>query len=453
MPIGFKRHWSIGITCLAYLCWSTWLERVHELPAFMITAYSGVVDKIFSQPLWRLLLPQPDMTGSYSATGLLLFHKLQLLFHSTGLAYQLAHLMSSVSLYFAIYWIFSSRTAAFFSALLWTFSTHNYHMYSVSGSTMLALVSTYTVWTLFFTVRYIQSGHWKTGAAALFSLSWLFLSYEGWLDVFCWMLLILPLWNHWLRKKHWVPQRRRMVQALAVLIATGILYISIKTRAGDGQGPGSESDLVFNYPSITVMVEDLVSNLFKQNYLVLSNFWPPFLGGSNSLLFYDSKWLIEQQKGYHAEFSHLAYMNHLFLWRYYAGIAMAIVAFWGFKLAMEFRKRHNLQTLVLLSLLLAIPFGSATHTVTKFRPFNSVPFLGYHVWFGVLCSTILFGLLLSRWLLSLSLRAKRRTFAACILYTLFVAAVRPIYLNQMVEQLKMGRYPQPIQNLIHGLRR
>ena len=431
-----------------YIIWSTKIDSVHNLKSFLENSYPNIANTILQKPFWQLLLPQSELTGSYSTTGLLLFRYLERALGSTGIAYQITTCLMLAVFYFSVLKLFNSKDTAAFAAIALSLSTHNYHIFSISGSTVISLVSTYAILTIFFQVQYIKSGRLRDQFLFFAALVFFMLSYEGWLDYFSWLTIAIPFVLYTLYKSHYHTELRRALSLYAMQFILLLFYLFIKIKFGYGQQSGSESDIVFNYPSIIAMIEDLVSNIFKQNYLTIANYIPPMFISSNTLMFYDKSWLIEQQVSYHEKFNQLAYMNHLFLWRYYAGFAMAAVGFLVVKQLKALTKTFSFSHLVFLILLLAIPFGGATHTITKFRPFNSVPLLGYHVWFNILMITVLFAITTTTYL-EKQARGKKKMIILLFAINLIVCALlKPTYLNNMSKQVELGLYPEPIKNIL-----
>src|SRR5205085_7628352 len=95
-------------------------------------------------------------------------------------------------------------------------------------------------------------------------------------------------------------------------LAIRLQYGEQQTRHGD------EDAMIFIYNSRVMAIEDFISNVFSLLYTAISNYFPPFLVGSNSLYLYGREGVIAAQDGYHAEQSHLVGMHHVFYWYFFA---------------------------------------------------------------------------------------------------------------------------------------
>lgn len=439
-----KNHIHFLFLLSFYILWSLTLGQYDKLIPFLDN-FPEAVDFIHESPFWKLFLPMKVLTGSYSTTGLILFRLIEEFLESTGIALLVTNLAFLLSLYIVLYNFSSSKIIALTSCFLMAMSTHNYHIYQLSGSAILPLVSTYVIGCIFFQIRIIQTKNPYYYLGFIGSIFFLSLSYEGWLDYLVWAVLVYSLLLLYNRHHSLGLNEKQISQLLLVNLVWGLLYVFIKVNMGFGQHAGSESDLAFNYGNPIAITEDLISNLFKQLYLTIATFLPPSLIGSNTLLLYGKEWIIEQQSGYHSEFSELAYYNHVFLWRYWAGIFMAAWCLLIYKYFRLQKKFHNWMNFIFLCLLLALPFAGATHTITKFRPFNAMPFLGYHAWLNVLCLSVLLALVFTNFIKKVSSLKRKVLFLAMILYIISIALIRPIYLNDMLSQVEMGRYPLPHQ--------
>jgi len=263
-----------------------------------------------------------------------------------------------------------------------------------------------------------------------------------------WLWLCFPLVAAVLRKAGDKARLVRLTLLLAIVTLTAIAYVGVKRACGWGQVPGSESDVVFNYPHKIIAAEDVISNFFTIFYTVLSNYSPPFLVSSNSLWRYGGEELIRLQSGYHASESHLAAMNHLFLWRFYAGVAatlfVAALAWVGTK-AYRLRSRN---WVILYVLMLMTLTGSPTHLLVKWRPMHALPYLSYHFYFGVMGLSLLIAYLAH--LAHENLRNRRLAWSLIVIVwadIVYCALARPPLLSHLAGQLGMGAYPNPWQTL------
>jgi hypothetical protein len=173
-------------------------------------------------------------------------------------------------------------------------------------------------------------------------------------------------------------QASRVASALAGIVIIVALYVAARaTFTSHVMKAGSEEEIVFTYTTWSLMIEDLVGNLFLYLYAALTIFLPPQFLFSNSLIELGNAGVIAEQHGYHKNMEHLASMNHIYLWRFYAGAVCAgfFAIFLGTCRRLIWFRRHF--DLIVFLLLLLILLGFASHEIIKFRPYSSVPFLTY----------------------------------------------------------------------------
>ncbi|MDP3716235.1 MAG: hypothetical protein Q8T13_00525 [Acidobacteriota bacterium] len=422
------------------------------LHSFLETSYPDATKVVFSPefPRWKLLLPVRQISGSWTTTTLMLTHLVELRIGvvNTWLLFNAIAIIVS----FAASWIiFRSWVFSYTLAICIGFGTHLYHTYGVSGTIGFYLLLSY--YQVFLLCAYkVVSGErpwlWRTlFVPALFATV---LSYEGWLDflVFVWLAgayLAAVLWKHGDRGRLW-----RLAGIVGTTSVCGVAYIAIKISLGYGQIPGNESDVVFNYPNTIIAVEDLISKVFGHAYIVFTNFLPPAFVSSNSLYWLGPDRIVDLQVNYHAQMSYLVVMNHMFLWRYYAGAAMVIFLL---VTGNVIRKSLNAPTaggVALAVFLIMAGTGGPTHDFIKFRPMNSMPVLGYHVLVGVLGMS----LVISFALMTAAARIRSRVAVAALILatwgTIFYSALaRPAFLAHQAAQVGLGQglYPDPMATL------
>jgi hypothetical protein len=230
-----------------------------------------------------------------------------------------------------------------------------------------------------------------------------------------------------------------------------VLYVAIKAHLGLAQlhPSGGEADLIFTYGGNhpLLVAEDVLSSFITFFFTTISTYLPPqLLSFSLSLWSYGPDTIVALQEGYHPQASHLAHYNHLFLWRYYAGFALALflIAYWKvFRVLLQRGQTHHLVLFVLMTCTLV---GSPTHLIIKWRPMHAAPLLGYQVYLSVIGWTLLLCYLVGRkWV---ALEGRRVTLVALLaLYFCYCAYARPALLSVMSQEVFLGSYPDPRENL------
>lgn len=425
------------------------LQNGAELKPFILKSLGPEgVEQFASKDWWRYLLPQAELTGSYTSTSLVLFFWLERLFGGTGNAYVIVHSLQILLVAGIAQSLWRSPLATLTAAFCVAFSTHNYHMFQITGSAALPLIEIFCVLTMYSQYRMIESAKPKWIFAFIASLILFAISYEGWIDYIAWLLVSGPLIAIYLMRTQRQASAKRLALSIVGVCFAFVVYLYVKVTQGYGQHSGTESDLVLNYHAFWPMFENVTGNLFKNLFLATTNFLPSIFGNSMSLQLYGEKWLIEQQSGYHPEFSHLAYMDALFYWRFFAGAAGALFLLYFFKALFKLWQRQDDRKFAMAFFASMIVFAGTSHALVKFRPFNSVPFLGYHVWFGILGVT---GILAytQLWINRRAWGANtKKLWSIGILLVILVSAFeRPHFLNNAAKQFKMGKYPLPALNL------
>lgn len=420
-----------------------------RLYSFLQWWYSDATRVVFSPdyPKWRLLLPIPEMSGTWTTTTLILTYLVEVRIGAANTWY-LFNAILIVSSVLTSWFAFRSWVFSFTLAICMGFGTQLYHTYGAPGSIGFTLLFAYYQCLLLAAFKLISGERpwlWRPlfGIALLATV----LSYEGWLDflVFAWLAgayLGLVLW-----KLRDIARLRRLMAVVGIMTGFGAGYILIKTSSGYAQGLGSESDVVFNYPTAIIAIEDVISNVFTHNYIAFTNFLPPAFVSSNSLYWLGPRQIVDLQASYSPDWSYLVVMSHVFLWRYYAGAVMVIylVMLWQ-----VIRRSVNAPTIGLVSLalfLIMAGVGGPTHDLIKFRAMNSMPLLGYHVLVGVLGVSLVISLAL----MTATQRIRSRMGVCALIVaawgTLFYSALsRPAFLSHQAAQVGFGTplYPDPM---------
>ncbi len=445
----------VALLAANYYLRSTLEDAPRYLNSFLGYFYPHAVPILFNQmPAWHLFLPLPVLNGAWVSTSLILTYLIERVLTPAGTWY-LYNALAILVAFGASWALFRSMVFSFTLAICMGFGTQFYHAYAVSGGIASYLVASYHMLLLFTTAQVVRGATpvplWWVGLAVSLLLN--MLGYEGWLDVVVLVWVSAPFAYFWLRHLERSDASARLLRVVGVITTAGVVYIVIKVTLGYGQRPGAESDIVFNYTSLWLVADDLVSNVFSNVYLSLSNFLPPMFVGASSGYRLGFEEVIKAQHGYHVPFHYLVAMNQVFFWRYYAGAALAVLVYAIYRVAVRLRTHPSTWTFALLMFLLMLVVPGATHMLIKFRPMNAMPVMTYHVTVGVIGASGLIA-----WLLATAWRVwPGRTVAVLIVAvwaTIFYGALaRPPYLAYMAAQSGMGTvlYPNPMKSLVERL--
>lgn len=428
------------------------LEDSHtRMYSFMERFYGPQIPVVLAKPWWQLLLPIQEFTGAWAASTMLLTYTLERSLTPGGV-WELYNAVAIIVSFAASWMLFRSAVFSFTLAIAMGFGTQFYHAYAVTGGIASYIVAVYHILLLFSAAQVVRGarpqGLWHAALAGSFVLN--MLGYEGWLDVVALVVVAAPFLYYGLRQMDLQAEASRALRVAATFIAVGVAYVLIKVTLGFGQVAGSESDVVLNNSSAWLAVDDLIGNVFTHVYLSASNFLPPVLVGASAGYYEGLPHTIEAQHGYHEPFLYLVAMNQVFFWRYYAGVAVAVLAYAVYRLALSLRARPSAWTLSLLFFLLMIAVPGATHMLVKFRPMNAMPAMTYHVTIGVLGVSLTLA-----WLVTTAWRTWTNRPAALAVVVVAWAAIfygalaRPPYLAYMAAQSGLGNqlYPNPMRVL------
>ena len=351
---------------------------------------------------------------------------------------------------------FRSLTFAATLAFMFAFGTQLDYVYTYGNLVALYLVLTYiavncTVAYLFMTDR-IQG----IGAVASFtvSLAVVALSNEMWINYATALLagsIFASLWAH----HHHLPTTRvRSLILFCVTLLVLVIYLTVRLRlVSEYLRPGSEEELIITYRSKLLLIDDLIANFFTLLYMVIDNYLPSFISSSNSLTYLSKDTILTEQNGFEQAYQNLIIMNHLFLWRFYAGL---MVAWFGtfaiFALVRAWREPSGRAASV-TGLCLMIIAGFSTHLSIKMRYYNSAPALPYKVIVSVSFFTVLIAFLLAAcndWF-----RSKRayRGVVAAVWGCVFLAALtRPGMQDRLLSEVGLVGLSDPLGQIMQLLR-
>lgn len=430
-----------------------------HVKSFMETVYPNELPEIYAMSWWQYLLPMNCLWGCWQPTSILLVHALEHVFGSPVRVFYFTNAVLVLTCYCLSWQVFRSLVFSITFTLAFAWSTFNHHVYIVSGSVALPLIVSYLLCFLFCQYKLMQPecNYYVWAPLGILSMLMYAFSYETWLDCVTWMwvaypFLILLAW------RAGDCQRVKVgILICAVTTAAAIAYVAVKTQFSVGQKPGAEADVVMNYGwrQGDIALEDVIVHWFTLVFIAITTYSPPFLfNGSVSSWHYGTQHLIDLQHGYHEHKSHLVGYSHLFLWRFYAGFALAalLLAFWK-NVRSCWRNPSTTSIAIFLFLLMTLMPGT-THMLVKYRPMHSAPFLSYHSYFGI----VGFTLLISYGMMWIHTNFQRRWLAWAIIALVWVnlgycALARPALLSHMAVQCGFTPYPDAWANLKALLRR
>jgi len=448
-------RWAAALTALAVLVAANvflrhTLEHSHQyIFVFFDELFPVAAHKFRTGAYtWRqLLLPNPDLGGSWSTTTLVLTNWIETKL-TAPVTWELLNALVVVTSFFAGLAAFGSLVFACTLAIALGFGTQLYQAYATGGPVGLNLLIVYFELLLLCGWRAVVA----TRHARLWQIAFLVvaivtaLGYEGWLDflVFVWIvspLVVIAMWRF--GRRDLLP---RFGFAAGALTAIGAAHVLIKIKTGFGQVPGAESDIVFNYPTLSPAAEDVLSNTLTHLYTVLTHFLPSSFLSSTAFYRVGAQGLIDLQYGYHHRFSYLVPMHYLFMWRYYAGAAAVVFGYVLFRAVRKALSERSADALAVSIFMVMMCVGGPTHAMIKFRPMKSAPILGYQVLVGVIG-----GALVIAYLLMMARRDFRsRSMSACVIVTTWMflgygSLTRPAMLSHLAAQVGLGEglYPDP----------
>ncbi|MBG52054.1 MAG: hypothetical protein CML99_06490 [Rhodobiaceae bacterium] len=455
-----KHHWPIGpyqvrlpgiVLFLAMLLGVNCFNIVVLENGFSITDHFtnlGISKDYYAKSWWEYLLPQREVYGTWASTSVVLGALVQQVLHPAIV------LIFSQSVLIVVGFVVALRMSgsivfAATVALLFFTVPFNYHVYSVHGTTAHGLLMSYFLLFIDASIALIR-GHTRRRDFVYFGIATVLfvLGYETWIDVVVVMVLVaLPVWMA-LRRNVDYETAARFMRLVGFIIGLTVVYVIAKVSWGFGSGAGTETDLVFFYGFLSPIWDDYVTKVIAFSFTAASLVLPPELVSSSSLMRMGPDWLVAQQHGYHPQMQFLTYANHIFLWRFYAGIVFAlllVLAVYAWLKAWE--GRTDWRIWVMLFCVAMVLFGASTHSLVKYRPMHSMPYLGYQVWVNVIGTVGLVALAVD-WLVGLRKKAALAFVAIAWTYLIWVGFSVRSALGIYVATMQMGTYPNPIRNLV-----
>lgn len=434
-------------------------EAGKHVPSFMEKFYAAELPELYALSWWEYLLPVKSLTGAWQATSILLVHGLEHLFGNPVHVFYFTNAVLIVVCYNLSWHVFRSFVFSITFTMAFAWSTFNHHVYIVSGSVALPLIVSYTLFFLFCQYKLLEPGcnYWLWGPVGVLGMAIYALAYESWLDCVTWMWLAYPFLIVLAYRAGDYSRAKIASVVIGFTTLATIGYVVVKTQFGHGQQNGSESDVVLNYGLRhgVIAIEDVIVHWFTLVFIAITTYSPPFLfNGSMSSWRYGTQHLIDLQHGYHENMSGLVGQSHVFLWRYYAGFASAVLLYALWKNVRANWRGPTVASIAIFVFLLMTLMPGTTHMLVKYRPMHSAPFLSYHSYFGI----IGFTLLLSYVVMWINENVKRRWLAWAIIGLVwfnlgYCALARPAFLSHMAVNCGFTPYPDAWQNLKKLVRR
>ena len=371
-------------------------------------------------------------------------------------SYYLVNALLIVAAFAFSFIVFRSYIYSYTLAICLGFGTQYYHLYNIPTVVSFYLYTIYVLALFLCLYKFITTNKRKWVWFGFFVLS-LFLtaiSYEGWLDVFVYLMLASVFVFFLLTKFKEPEKRKRLILLAAIILVTAAAYMIIKVQYGYGQSAGAESDVVWNYlPEKSLIFWDMASNYVTLFYMGVSNFLPSFFIVPWDMIKYGDAGLIAMQNGYHPAGTHLVPMNMLFFWRYFAGIFLTVFVYAIAKvIRICFQKDspRRADAIAIAVFLIMIATAGPTHMIVKFRPMHSLAFLNYQVVVGVIGVSMLISYLLmmlekrttKKWLLLL-------VVTATWVFLFYITLTKPATIDFATQYLLQseGRIPDPLVTL------
>lgn len=409
------------------------------------------ITKSLADGWYRLLLPYEYEVGRfYWSPGAIFFVYWGEKYFGGAANFAIFYSIFVATVYFCSLKLTSSKYFAGLVAFLFSFGTQLDYVFTYGNLIALYLVLTYVALSLYALVRYLSAMDEDGRAFALYAFmtALVAVSNEMWLNYATGLFCALVFGIVWARRHGASDVSRRCQIALATLIAILGLYLVIRMRvASQYVKPGAEEELIVTYRQLSLIVDDVVTNFFTLLYMSLDNYLPSFLSGSNSLNSLQPSEIIGSQNGYHAQHENLILMNHLYLWRFHAGVLVAL--FFVALIWMMYRSWQTKDVLpaIIVALALMVVGGFSTHLSIKMRPYNSTPSLPYKVIMSVSAWTVLISYV--AWQVA-ELKAEwvRRMIAIGVCLVAFSAAItRPGMHAALLAQTGLAGFADPIPKL------
>jgi hypothetical protein len=341
-------------------------------------------------------------------------------------------------------------------AFMFAFGAQLNYAYTYGNLVTLYLVLTYIALNATFAYLLVSEQLNLFVALGAFTLSLVVvaLSNEMWINYATALLtggLFGALWAH--HHGDAALRARSLAISGATLLVLAI-YLSVRLRlVSEYLAPGSEEELLVTYHSKLLLLDDLVANFFTFMYTVLDNYFPSFISSSNSLSYLDKTLILSEQHGYESSYQNLIIMNHLYLWRFYAGVTVTLFgAFTVWVLVRAWRRRSS-GAAIAAALCLMILAGFSTHLSIKMRPYNSIPALPYKVIVSVSFFTVLVAYLVAN---SATWFRDKRAYWGIVVgvwgCVLLAAVTRPGMEDRLLGEVDLVGLGDPLSQILNWFR-
>ena len=444
---SLTNHICIAFTLIAItLVFRQWMYE--DIARTYCCLQSDNLDTLPLKEFWRFLLPY-DGGGAgfthWSTSGMAVGEIIRRIVGNLHNANFVFIALAMCSAYWCGWSLFKNIIPAVTLTLLIGLGTHLNYAYYHNHVGVFHLYVAYLLLNITFAYNLIFQNEFKNANKVGFfsSLMLVMLFSEIWINYFAFLLTsILFLWCISVKRSDF-EIRHRIKTAVFSVMTLMALYLPIRLSYGTHiSTPGGEEEIIFTYPYIMLMLDDFLINIFTYLHAAITSFITPFFSFSNSLVFIGSEEIMAQQNGYHPAGNHLVSHSHLFMWRFVAG-GMAFGFFYLLiSNTINSFSTKNLLPVFIVLLCFMILFGFASHSIIKYRPYNSAPFLTYK------CITSVIGvyLLTTAYISFLnSTRSRLVSYGACFILILLIlsnSATRPYYENSAYNETHLW-YKKP----------
>lgn len=409
------------------------------------------ITKALNDGWYRLLLPFEYEVGRfYWCPSIIFFVYWGEKFFGGAANFAIFYSIFLATVYLYSFNLTKSTLFSVITTFLFAFGTQLDYTFTYGNLIALYIVLTYAVISFCELVRYLNSprDNWRAFSFYGLATALVAVSNEMWLNYATGLFCALVFGIVWARRHDRADLSRRCQIALATLLAILAAYLVIRMRvASQYVQPGAEEELVVTYRHWSLFVDDVITNFFTLLYMSLSNYLPAFLSGSNSLNSLQPAEIIASQHGYHAQYENLVVMSHLYLWRFHAGVLVALFFVALVWMAHRSWRTEDIVPAIIVALALMVVGGFSTHLSIKMRPYNSTPSLPYKVIMSVSAWTVLIGYV--AWQVA-ELKAEwtRKWIAIGICFVAFSAAItRPGMHAAFLAQTGLAGYADPMPKL------
>lgn len=460
-----SNDWSRSAIAIGGLLVVSAAFKLLFLPAATNMTYSLIMTPGISQSIsralaedWtRLLLPYEYETGRFYWPPSVVY---VMYFLETTLG-PVATYIALSSLFVLVTFVLAqsmTRSLVFSSTLafLFAFGTQLNYQFTYGNLVAFYLILSYGAVNFTIAAALISGRISGWGWRALFvaSLAIFALSNEMWINYATAMIAATVFGMVWATRHRLGTIRVESTFLLVATLAVLALYLMVRMRwVSQYLAPGAEEELLITYKHKLLIIDDFITNFMTLLYLTLSNYLPSFLSSSNSLVYLQDGRILAGQNGYHPEFTQLVVASHLFQWRFYAGILIAIFA--GLTLERGYRAWRSpsaLNAAIFVALALMVVAGFSTHLSIKMRPYNVVPALPYKAIISISLFTVLLAFVCHRAWQALPTQAARLSFIGIVWGSAFLAALtRPFMQSRLLKEVSLVGAGDPLGQILRWL--